>query len=292
MLSFTHSQKMDYMFTQKDVADYYNTTQIHYEQWWNLKSSLSLHYGIWEKGVSSFKESLVQTNRTLMNLAEISSADKVLDAGCGVGGAAIFLCENRGVEVVGITLSERQIALAKQSIKAKKLQDKISFSLMDYTQTSFKDESFDVVWACESVSSAMDKTQFIKEAFRVLKKGGRLILSDFFLTNKNQQDPKSLMEKWGATWGISHFVASDVFVADLNKQGFTQVKTYDYTNKIRKSAKRMYYASAMAAIPSELYNLFHPNVSRFAKTHYKCGYYQYKALQENLWRYVIVSAVK
>lgn len=292
MLSFTHSQKMDDMFTQKDVADYYNTTQIHYEQWWNLKSSLSLHYGIWEEGVRSFKESLVQTNKTLMNLAEISSADKVLDAGCGVGGAAIFLCENRGVEVVGITLSERQIALAKQSIKAKKLQDKISFSLMDYTQTSFKDESFDVVWACESVSSAMDKTQFIKEAFRILKKGGRLILSDFFLTNKNQSDPKSLMEKWGATWGISHFVASDVFVADLNKEGFTQVKTYDYTNKIRKSAKRMYYASAMAAVPSELYNLFHPKVSRFAKTHYKCGYYQYKALQENLWRYVIVSAVK
>jgi hypothetical protein len=54
----------------------------------------------------------------------------------------------------------------------------------------------------------------------------------------------------------------------------------------------MYLSSLAGALPSEIYNLFHPEVTRFAKTHYKSGYYQYKALMAGLWRYVIVLAVK
>ena len=42
-------------FTKKDVADYYNSTHIHYERWWGLKKALSLHYGIWDNKVKNFK---------------------------------------------------------------------------------------------------------------------------------------------------------------------------------------------------------------------------------------------
>jgi len=279
-------------FTAKEVADYYNTTQIHYKKWWNLENTLSLHYGIWEEGIKSFSESLINTNRVMMELGKISSGDKILDAGCGVGGAALYLSETKQAEVTGITLSEKQIELATQSLKQKKLENKVTFLLMDYTNTSFDDESFDVVWACESVSSVDDKNLFIKEAFRVLKKGGRLILSDFFNTGKNQPDKHNWMKKWGETWSISNFDTLDAFVDKLTKQGFNTVKTHDYTDKIQKSAKRMYYTALLGSIPSELYNLLHPNVSPFAKNHYKCGYYQYKALRQKLWQYNIITAIK
>jgi cyclopropane fatty-acyl-phospholipid synthase-like methyltransferase len=280
------------VFSKREIADYYNTTQVHYERWWDLKRGLSLHYGIWEKGTSNFKESLANTNRTLMELSAISESDKVLDAGCGVGGAALYINENKNAQVVGITLSEKQFAYATLAAKAKNATGKVSFKLMDYSNTTFEDESFDVVWACESVSTAVDKTTFIKEAFRVLKKGGRLILSDFFLTDVNQADPNSWIKKWGDTWSISNFVSADDFKEKLENCGFNSVTVFDYTDGIRKSAKRMYYASLLGAIPSETYNLFHPKVSRFAKGHYKCGFYQYKALKENLWKYNIVLAVK
>lgn len=176
------------MFTSKEVADYYNTTQNHYQKWWKLNKNLSLHYGIREEGISSFKQSLENTNRVLMELADITASDKILDAGCGVGGAALFLAQNKDANVTGITLSEKQIELANQSAVRKGLTNKVTFHLMDYTKTSFLSESFDVVWACESVSSVGDKNLFIKEAFRLLKKGGRLILSDFFQTAENQND--------------------------------------------------------------------------------------------------------
>ena len=57
------------MFTGKDIAEYYNTTQIHYKKWWNLNEGLSLHYGIWENDVKNFTDSLINTNKVLMNFS-------------------------------------------------------------------------------------------------------------------------------------------------------------------------------------------------------------------------------
>lgn len=280
------------MFSQDDIAEYYNTTQIHYEKWWNLKKGLSLHYGIWDKHTKNFTESLRNTNQVLMSHCGIADTDKVLDAGCGVGGAAIFINLYKNNEVTGITLSEKQVAYANNIAKERQVDDKVKFLQMDYTKTDFADESFDVVWACESVSSVPDKSLFVKEAFRVLKKGGKLILSDCFLTDVNQKDPKSWVKKWGATWGVSNLITADQFCGYLTTEGFTDVQTHNYTSQIRKSAKRMYNAALMGFFPSETYNLFHPKVSRFAKHHYRSGYYQYKALKKDLWKYVVIYAEK
>ena len=280
------------MFEKEEVAEYYNTTQNHYEKWWSLKQHLSLHYGIWDETTRTHGDALQNTNRILITTAGIKPTDLVLDAGCGVGGAAFFIHQKTGATVTGISLSDKQIALAKKMTIEKGISQKVSFQLMDFINTSFPDEHFDVVWCCEAMCHAQDKSAFIKECFRVLKPGGRLVISDYFLPQKEVEDKNNWLKKWCDTWAMHSFDTMDVFKNKLLQSGFDKADHHDYSSQIRKSAKRMYYAALLGATSSEVYNFFHPRVSRFAKTHYKSGYYQYNALKEGLWKYNVVMAIK
>ena len=100
------------------------------------------------------------------------------------------------------------------------------------------------------------------------------------------------MDKWKNTWAIPDFVSEDFFKKHLKKKGFNEINSWDYTENIKKGAKRMYYASFLGAIPSGVYSIFNPKVSKYASNHYKCGYYQYKALKSNLWKYNMILAIK
>lgn len=280
------------MFESKDTAEYYNTTQHHYENWWNLEDTLSLHYGIWDDNTNSFGESLVNTNKVLFEKGKIKEGDHVLDAGCGVGGAAFFIASQKNVKVTGITLSEKQVALATQKAKEHNLSDRVNFEEMDYTKTSFPDNSFDVIWACESICHTVDKKDFTDEAFRLLKKGGRLILCDYYLIKDDQEDKQNYIQKWLQTWSITKITSSEFFQDKLEESGFCKVETIDYTKAIRKSAWRMFLAGVFGAIPSIAYNITHPNASRFGKTHYKGCLYQYKALTKDLWAWKVMYAEK
>lgn len=59
---------------------------------------------------------------------------KVLDIGCGWGSLAMYLAQHYGVEVVGITLSQEQLAVARRRAKARGLDNHICFSLEDYRE--------------------------------------------------------------------------------------------------------------------------------------------------------------
>ncbi|MDM7932206.1 cyclopropane-fatty-acyl-phospholipid synthase family protein [Tabrizicola sp.] len=62
----------------------------------------------------------------------ISPGMRVLDIGCGWGGMALTLAGDHGTRVTGITLSQEQLAIARDRAKAAGLADRVSFELMDY----------------------------------------------------------------------------------------------------------------------------------------------------------------
>ena len=61
---------------------------------------------------------------------------KVLDIGCGWGGMALYLHRHYGVEVLGVTLSEEQLKLARERAEAEGVADKVKFELIDYRRVT------------------------------------------------------------------------------------------------------------------------------------------------------------
>jgi cyclopropane fatty-acyl-phospholipid synthase-like methyltransferase len=278
------------LFTNRDIADYYNQTQPHYRLWWQLEKALAVHYGIWYPETRSFVEALQNTNKAMLQLAGNAESPRVLDSGCGVGGSSFFLAKEVDAKVTGITLSEKQLAFALEQLANSPLSKLVDFKLEDYSQTSFPDQTFDVIWAIESVTSAQDKAKFAHEANRILKSGGVLVMADYFRVPE-KADKYNWLDKWRLTWSLAPIITLEEFKYILENEGLKFNQSQDFTREITPTSRRMFFASLAATIPSVLYNAFH-NTSKFAKKHYKSGFYQYGALTQGLWQYQLLRFVK
>lgn len=279
-------------FSNRDIEQYYDLSKTHYEKFWDLQRSRSLHYGYWDAATKTFHDALLNINKILAQKAGIKQTDHVLDAGCGIGGSSIWLAKNIGCRATGISLSAKQVATANAFAEKEDLATLAFFEQKDFTATAYADESFDIVWAIESVCHARHKSAFLNEAFRVLKKGGRLIMADFFkqpgLSGKDAQ----LITAWANGWAIDDFADSEDFFSRVDNAGFRDIDMENATDKIVPSAKRLYRAYFPGVIGGWLYRLFHRKPTVFGKKNIDTAYLQYKALKKGLWTYNIILAVK
>ncbi len=251
---------------------------------------MALHYGLWDKHTASFAEALDNMNKYLADLAGIKPGEQVLDAGCGVGGAAIYLARRYQAQVTGITLSDLQVQTATANAARHRVQQ-VQFMRQDYTATNFPDQHFDLIWACESSSSAPDKQAMANEWFRLLKPGGRLVLTDFFKTGTLSGPNQQMLAQWSDLWAMSPLVTSGYLQQRLERSGFTVKHTHNLTSGIVKTARRMYWSYWLGLVPSVVYNTLF-GARPYARNHYKSGLYQYRALQKRLWAYHSFLAVK
>jgi tocopherol O-methyltransferase len=278
-------------FSNREIADYYDQTVAHYRTFWALDQSFAIHYGIKQPGIKSFRQSLENTNRILAEKAGVSQSDYVLDAGCGVGGSAIYLAASYGCRVTGITLSEKQVGHARENARERGVNGLVSFEKKDYCHTGYREESFSLVWALESVGTAVDKSAFLNESYRLLKPGGRLIIADYFKTGNLDAGNNRIMKGWLNNWAITDLDNPEDFKDRLAKTGFDKITAEDYTANIIPSARRLFLVSFPGYIATKLYNLFY-NATPFSKTHYKASLNQYRALRRGYWEYKVVMAQK
>lgn len=97
----------------------------------------------------------------------------ILDVGCGLGATTNYLLKYYSPNnVVGINISSQQIERSRVNAPECK------FICMDATQMEFEVESFDNIICVEAAFYFDTREQFLKEAWRVLKPGGQLILAD------------------------------------------------------------------------------------------------------------------
>lgn len=224
------------------IAEYYDVTLGSYQKhWYKDSSSYSLHYGLWEKGTKSLHEAFINTNKFLAETAAIKAGDVVLDAGCGVGGSSIWLAKTVGCKAVGVTVSPKQQREATRLAKENGVEHLAEFYVKDFTNTGFDSESFDVVWGLESICYADNKLDFLKEAFRLLKKGGRIAVCDGF----KQRDPQNReeeinLQRYEEGFALPAVSSIEGFRRDLEAAGFQNIRYWDKIEQVTPSSKRIY----------------------------------------------------
>lgn len=279
------------MFTNKDIAKHFELCEEHYKNWWKLNKSKSMHYGYWDENTKNLSEALYNINKVMKDRAGITSNMNVLDAGCGVGGSSIWLGSHIGCSVIGISLSAKQVNSASKFAESVGLSEKVTFAQQDYCNTDFPNESFDIVWAIESVCYAKEKLDFLSEAYRLLKPGGKLIVADFFEKKGLTGIDKRQMAKMAYGWAINQFATIEDFALNASEAGFKNFEVDNISKQISPSAKRLFHYSYPGLLLTKIYDFLF-NASELSKYHSRTINIQYPALKKGLWQYFLFLAEK
>merc|ERR1740127_7745 len=150
---------------------------------------------------------------------------RVLDVGCGIGGTSRYLAKKLGSAstVTGITLSPRQVARAS-TLAAEGGLCNVNFQVMDALAMDFPDDTFDLVWACESGEHMPNKKAYIEEMARVLKPGGLLVMATWCQREDTVEAPftkKELkrLDYLYSEWTHPHFISIDEYERHMTNTG-------------------------------------------------------------------------
>ncbi|MFM2226047.1 MAG: hypothetical protein RJA07_2249 [Bacteroidota bacterium] len=279
-------------YDTEGVIKYYHRTEWVYRDFWKLDKGMGLHFGFWDSSVNSVSDAIINQNAVMAKMADIQSHHKVLDAGCGVGGSSIFLARTIGCNATGITITPKQVIRANEYAIKENVSNKVQFFEMDYTKTNFVDESFDIIWAIESVCHTNNKKDFFKEAFRLLKKGGKIVLADCFQTKENltPKEFKQLYTNGVNGWAVSEMCTEQSFTNYCNEIGFVDIKCINVNDKVIPSTNNLMKQISKWLIPGWIYF----KLGGITDTEFMNAYGTYNACKTigKLWDYKVFMVTK
>ena len=154
-------------------------------------------------------------------LATIQPGETVLDLGSG-GGIDVFLSAKRvgpTGKVYGLDMTDEMLALARDN-QQKAGVTNVEFLKGDIEHIPLPDNSVDLIISNCVINLSPDKDQVLKEAFRVLKPGGRFAVSDIVVRGTMPQEIRHSVELWAGC--VAGALEEAVYLAKLTQAGFEQ----------------------------------------------------------------------
>ncbi|SKB28692.1 SAM-dependent methyltransferase [Sphingopyxis flava] len=123
--------------SRANVAHHYDIGNDLYRLF--LDSDMQYSCAYWPRVDMTLEEAQAAKKAHIAAKLALAPGQRILDIGCGWGGMAITLAKLADVEVLGITLSQEQLALARERAAAAGVADRVSFELIDYRDLAARD---------------------------------------------------------------------------------------------------------------------------------------------------------
>jgi arsenite methyltransferase len=162
-------------------------------------------------------------------MASLVKGEVVLDLGSGAGFDCFLAAEKVGPEgrVIGVDMTPEMLEKAKENAQRGNYPN-VEFRLGEIENLPVADGIIDIIISNCVINLAPDKDRVFSEAFRVLKPGGRIMVSDIVLT---KELPDFIKNNISAYVGcVSGAIIKDNYLNAIKKAGFTDIKIMDAVN--------------------------------------------------------------
>lgn len=175
---------------------------------------------------------------------------KLLDLGSGLGGVDLYLAKKHAVDISGVDIDPFLIEQSEKLVKqeSEKLKGSVSFYLARCAEelAQFPEDTFDIVFCKEVIYniSSDQKQRYLNELYRVLKPGGKLIVSDWF---HRSADYSELFKKLWNDPGFCSYRSPEEFHFMLEIANFSEISFRDareeHIDYTKKDLERLQAAS-------------------------------------------------
>ncbi|MBE16896.1 MAG: SAM-dependent methyltransferase [Cytophagaceae bacterium] len=225
------------------IEQFYNEATSDYSFW---SKDFNMHFGYYRPfAINPLKrdQMLNEMNRQISLRLSLSNEPMLItDMGCGMGGTMRYMLKHYPrLSCIGVTLSGFQVAHGNRMLK----DDKAVILKEDYCHTSIPTASQDGAVSIESFCHVGHSKKALKEAYRILKQGKKLVIADAFI----KKSPKRMC--WGSRnsysgickgWSLDGLGTINEVAATLAQIGFQHVRVEDISMRVAPSVLHVPFA--------------------------------------------------
>lgn len=198
----------------------------------------SVHMTLTLPDSTSPKDNLGQARLVQQHVKDISPRN-ILELGCGKGFNLAYLARhNPDAQLVGIDLTPKHLSIASKKYSSLR---NLRFALGDFQSLPFNDEEFDLLFEVEALCHAQDAALAFREAYRVLRPGGRFVLFDGFSDpnlSQHSKDIQTAVRLVELTMAVKQFPPVEQWLSIATSVGFNVLSTKDLSDAILPNLER------------------------------------------------------